>query len=40
MARRAFAYTLTIAQVGPANDPDYQRAPEHVKAEVRRWIVV
>lgn len=40
MARRAFAYTLTVSQVGPANDPDYQRAPAHVKDEVRRWIVV
>jgi hypothetical protein len=38
--RRAFAYTLTVSQVGPANDPEYIRAPAHVKDEVRRWIVV
>lgn len=40
MAKRAFAYSLTVGQVGPVHDPDYLRASSAVKAEVKRWIVV
>jgi hypothetical protein len=40
MAKRAFAYSITIAQVGPVHDPDYVSAPKSVKDEVRSWIVV
>jgi hypothetical protein len=40
MPRRAYAYELSVAEVGPAWDPEYLRAPETVKREVRRWIVL
>ena len=39
-ARRAFAYSLTLRQVGPATDPAFAGAPRAVRDEVKRWIVV
>jgi hypothetical protein len=38
--KRAFAYSLTLSQVGPTSDPDFVRAPQEVKDEVKRWVVV
>jgi hypothetical protein len=39
-AERAFAFSITLSQVGPVYDPDWLGASDEVQDEVRRWIVV
>lgn len=40
MPGRAFAYRITLSEVGLTRDPDFLRASPAVRAEVLRWLVV